>query len=108
SFDEPHDVPLLSFTGDTRVEVLERTSELQHTETLILEASFLDERVSVANARALGHVHLEELLARLELLPETDVVLCHFSARYDAQEIEEILDARLPGHVRARVRMLRV
>ena len=27
--DEIHEVPLLSFTGDTRVEVLERTPELQ-------------------------------------------------------------------------------
>ncbi len=39
AIDESHEVALLSFTGDTRVEVLERTAELARTETLVIEAS---------------------------------------------------------------------
>jgi ribonuclease Z len=104
--DEPHDVALLSFTGDTRVEVLERVPELQQTETLIMETSFLDARISVDDARTMGHTHLEEVLERRALLPHRDVVFCHVSARYAPAEIEGIVKARLPEDLRLLVRLL--
>jgi ribonuclease Z len=103
--DEPHDVALLSFTGDTRIEVLEHAPELQQVETLVIEATFLDERVSVADAREMGHIHLDELGARQELLPPHDVVLHHFSARYTHQEIAEVCARRLP-EAASRLRLL--
>jgi ribonuclease Z len=104
--DEPHEVPLLSFTGDTRVETLERSPELQRTETLVIEATFLDERVSVQDARGMGHIHLDELAARRDLLPPHDVVLHHFSRRYTPDEIARLCKARLPDDARLRVRIL--
>jgi ribonuclease Z len=104
--DESYETPLLSFTGDTRVEVLERTPELQLTETLVIEATFLDERLTVEGAREMGHIHLDELLVRSELLPRTEVILSHFSARYDDREVARIIEHRLPDALRARVRTL--
>jgi ribonuclease Z len=93
--DEAHDVPLLSFTGDTRVEALERAPELQQTQTLVIEATFLDDRVSVDDARSMGHIHLDELIARKDLLPRHDIVLHHFSRRYTPDEIERLCAERL-------------
>jgi ribonuclease Z len=104
--DEPHEVALLSFTGDTRVEVLERTPELQHTECLVMEATFLNDLVPAADAGAMGHTHLDELIDRAALLPPTDVVFCHFSARYGAEDVREILARRVPDMLRAVVRPL--
>jgi ribonuclease Z len=104
--DEQQRVPILSFTGDTRVEVLERTPELQQTECLVIESSFLDELVPPAQARQMGHIHLDELLARRELLPRGDVVLSHFSARYTAADVERILERKLPDSLRHHVRVL--
>ncbi len=104
--DEPHDVPILSFTGDTRVEVLERVPELASVATLILETSFLDARVSVADARTMGHVHLDEVLERHELFAQQDIVFSHFSARYMPEEVRQILETRLPETLRGRVRAL--
>jgi ribonuclease Z len=104
--DESYDVPVLSFSGDTRVEVLERTPELQQTETLLLEATFLDDRVSVDDAREMGHIHLDELIARTELLEARDIVLHHFSARYTAADASQICQQRLPDALKARVRIL--
>jgi ribonuclease Z len=104
--DEQHQVALLSFTGDTRAEVLERTPNLVESECLVLEASFLDARVSPARAREMGHVHLDELLQRAELLPKTDIVLSHFSARYAKGDVARILKHRLPEDLQSRVRAL--
>jgi len=106
AIDDTHVVPLLSFTGDTRVEALERVPELQRTETLIIEASFLDDRVSVADARAMGHIHLDELAARQALLPPHDIVLHHFSARYTPEEIAPLCAQHLAEDVAARARLL--
>ena len=103
--DDPHDVPLLSFTGDTRIEVLERTPELQRTESLVIETSFLDDRVSVEAARTMGHIHLDELIARAALLPAHDVVFHHFSARYGPGDVARICARSLPDDLKPRVRL---
>lgn len=105
ALDEPHEVPLLAFSGDTRAEVLERTPELAEVETLIVETSFLDQRVTVEEARSMGHIHLDEIVARHELLRGRDVVFTHFSARYGPADIERAL-TRLPDSLRPRVRAL--
>jgi len=104
--DEEYETSLLSFTGDTRVEVLERTPELQRSACLVIEATFLDDRVPVASAREMGHIHLDELLQRAELLPQAELVFSHFSARYSQQEVETIIAARVPEAMRARLQLL--
>jgi ribonuclease Z len=102
--DEPYEVPLLSFTGDTRSEVLERTPELRQTETLVIETTFLDDLVDVAGARSTGHIHLTEVLERAALLPPTQVILSHFSARYRNADVRRILSERIPEDLRSVVR----
>lgn len=104
--DERYQAAILSFTGDTRVEVLERCTELAHSECLVIESSFLDELVPTAEAREMGHIHLDELLARAELLSQPDIVLSHFSARYTVEDVARILKRKLPDSLRERVRVL--
>ena len=108
AIEDSHDVALLSFTGDTRSEVLERTPELQHTETLVMETTFLDELVDVAGARSTGHIHLDEVLQRSALLPRGEVVLSHFSARYRDQDVRRIMAERLPDELRSVVKLFGV
>jgi ribonuclease Z len=103
AIDEHEDIALLSFTGDTRSEVLERTPELQLTETLVLETTFLDDLVSVEGARSTGHIHLTEVLDRAELLPPGQVVFSHFSARYRADDVRRIVAERVPEALSARL-----
>jgi ribonuclease Z len=99
-------VPIMAFTGDTRVDVLESVEELRAVQTLIIEATFLDEGVSVADARSMGHVHLDELIERRALLSGPDIVLSHFSGRYEPDEVAHILARRLPPELREKVRVL--
>jgi len=99
SIEQAQDVALLSFTGDTRIEVLERTPELQSTETLVMETTFIDDRVDVEGARSTGHIHLDEVLQRAELLPRSEVVMSHFSARYTDEEVRRIVSQRLPDEL---------
>jgi ribonuclease Z len=95
--------PELAFTGDTLIEVIEREEVVRRARVLVMECTFVDERVSVADCRAKGHVHLFELAERAELLQNEAILLTHFSARYRAHEIVAALDERLPADLRRRV-----
>jgi len=73
---------------------------------LILEATFLDERKSRANARAGCHVHLDEIIERADAFTTPNLVLMHVSQLYAPPEVLPILDARLPASLRARTQVL--
>jgi ribonuclease Z len=97
------EVPELAFPGDTLIEVVEREAVVREARVLLLECTFVDERVSVAECRAKGHVHLHEIAERAELFRNESILLTHFSARYHADDIVRALDQRLPPSLRARV-----
>lgn len=99
--------PEVSFTGDTLVDVLDRQPELLRTRLLIIEVTFMDDRVSVAQTRDKGHVHLDEILERADLFENEAILMTHLSARYSGDEAQAILDRRLPAHLRERVTLLR-
>ena len=93
----------VAYCGDTTIEVLEREPLARSARLLILETTFVDERVSVEEARGKGHVHLDELAERAELVTSEAILLHHFSARFKADEILAALDRRLPPGLRERV-----
>ncbi len=96
--------PDVAFVGDSRIDVLEKEPLVRQSRVLIMETTFLDDRVSIQQCRAKGHTHLDELLTRQELLSQNKkILLTHFSARYSPAEIRDILDHRLPDHLRERV-----
>lgn len=97
------ETPEFAFGGDTLIELVEREEVVRRARILVLECTFLDERVSVEECRSKGHVHLDEIVARAELFENEALVLSHFSARYDRAEVLELLDRKLPPGLRARV-----
>ncbi len=93
----------VAFCGDTRIEVVEREPAVRRARLLILEVTFLDDRVPVPEARAKGHVHLDEVCERAALFENEAILFTHFSARYTRHEIERILERRLPAELAGRV-----
>lgn len=94
--------PLVSFTGDSKIEFLD-TPDVRNSKVLLMEVTYWDQKKSVENAREWGHIHLDELLPRLESLKCEKIVLIHASARYPTKYLNEILDARLPEYLKTRV-----
>ena len=101
------EVPEVAYCGDTRVEVVDRVEVVRRARLLILEATFLDDRVSVDEARGRGHVHLDELVERAGAFENEALLIHHVSARYRRREaralVDERLGALLPGRVTALV-----
>lgn len=103
TIDVGEEVTELAFCGDTMIEVVEREALVRTARVLVLEVTFLDERVDVEAARSKGHVHLDEVIERADLFENEAIVFTHFSARYGREEIARILDRRLPASLKDRV-----
>lgn len=100
---ETEELPVLSFTGDTRIEFLDQRPWIRDSKLLLMECTYLDERKSVAHARDWGHLHLDELIARLDDIRSAKIVLIHLSSRYTTAEARSILDRRIPREHRDRI-----
>lgn len=83
---------LLAVTGDTLVEVLDKQPHVLTAENLICECTFLDGRKPYENARAGGHIHLTDLLSRVEAFDNQRLILSHFSQIYSRQETAVLLE----------------
>ncbi|POM80236.1 Nuclear ribonuclease Z [Phytophthora palmivora] len=96
-------IPEIAYTGDTTIEVFtvaaddERTKDLLQVKVLITEATYADSKMTVHDAIARGHMHLDQLAAHERLFQQVGtLVLVHFSARYSAEEVAESVRTRLP------------
>ena len=106
TINEAHEHPKLVFSGDTTIEFIEHNEVAQQADILIMEVSFIDDRVSVESARKNGHIHLDEVIARAELFQNKAILFTHLSARYREQEAVQALEARLPDTLKERVTLL--
>jgi len=93
----------LAYATDTLISALDRAPELYQAGTLIMECTFLDERKSLAAARAGCHIHLDEVIERADQFTPAHIVMMHFSQLYRPDEIPGILDVRLPPALRKKV-----
>lgn len=100
------EVAELAYATDTLVQALDHAPELAAAQVTLVESTFLDGRKSLEDARAGCHVHLDELIARAPALVTPNLVLMHISQLYRPDEVEGILDARLPPELRARTQVL--
>lgn len=100
------DTTLVAFCGDTTIEVVDREPLVRTARLLLLEVTFLDDRVRVRDARRKGHVHLDEVIARADLFENEALLFTHVSARYSNAEMRRILGRRLPERLRGRAHVL--
>ena len=93
----------LAYATDTLVSALDHAPELMQARVLIVECTFLDERKSVADARAGCHIHLDELIERADRFANEHIVVMHVSQVYRPDEVAGVLDARVPPELRRRM-----
>ena len=79
-------VPVLAFMGDTMPEALTHPDVLR-AKTVITECSFIDDTVTVEQARHFGHTHIRELAPLLPQLACESLILTHFSFRHSKEDV---------------------
>lgn len=94
--DDIIDTPLVSFTGDTKIEFLFEKDWIRKSKILFLEATYLDDKKSVEQARKWGHTHLDEIIPHLNEIESEKIVLIHISSRYSLDHATQIINKKIP------------
>lgn len=97
--------PVFSYTGDTEIEFLDKAPEAASSKTLLMECTYFDDSRPVERAKKWGHIHFEEVLARLPDIKAEKILLTHNSTKYTYGHIKKILSERLSESDRARVHL---
>lgn len=94
--------PIISFSGDTKIEYVLENEDVQKSKILFLECTYLDSKRDVERARQWGHLHLDEIVANHKEFRNEKLVLIHFSKRYQPKEIKELVYSKLPQGLKER------
>uniref|UniRef100_A0A5B7C5A6 Putative nuclear ribonuclease Z n=1 Tax=Davidia involucrata TaxID=16924 RepID=A0A5B7C5A6_DAVIN len=99
--------PEIAFTGDTMSDFIvdDTNTDVLKAKILIMESTFVDNTTTVEDAREYGHTHLSEIESYADRFENKAILLIHFSARYQADEIQNAVSA-LPPPLAGRVFML--
>lgn len=100
--DEAVERPIVSFSGDTKIEYVLEHKDVAESMILFIECTYIDHERDVAAAREWGHTHLDEILHHLPSLKNEKIVLIHFSKRYPPSYIRSVLKKKIPQSERDR------
>ncbi|MEZ6017692.1 MAG: MBL fold metallo-hydrolase [Planctomycetota bacterium] len=95
--EDTHERVELTVAGDSTIDALLASPAALTSKRLVMEVTFLDDRVSVEDARRKGHTHLAEVAQHAHLFENEALLLCHVSTRYSALEARALVEARLPS-----------
>ncbi len=98
-------IPKVAYLGDTSPPGLDVLAETYRARILILEMTFVapNERASVIHKY--GHTHLDDLIARADRFENEVIIASHFSTRLHPDQIQKIVEKRLPDSLRSRMKI---
>ncbi len=97
------ETPLVTYTGDTTIDVFHREPTLQQVKVLITEVTFFDQDVDKTEAKKRGHMHIDDIIDNPELFCQPAIVLMHSSSRFSGETIQQILEDRMPKDILERI-----
>jgi ribonuclease Z len=100
---EIHTADLLCVTGDTQIELFRDEPRVRGCRVLVHEITAWDERRTVAETRAWGHTHVDEIIACAAEFEGDALVLVHRSPRHTRGQAEDVVRDRFPASIRDKV-----
>ncbi|GAB4834092.1 tRNA 3' processing endoribonuclease [Ancistrocladus abbreviatus] len=96
--------PEIAFTGDTMADFVvdPANADVLKARILVMECTFVDNAMTVDHAREYGHTHLSEIIKHSERFENKAILLIHFSARYQVDEIKDAV-SKMPAQFTGRV-----
>ncbi|MEM9381900.1 MAG: MBL fold metallo-hydrolase [Planctomycetota bacterium] len=104
--DEETRESVLAVTGDTTIAGLVQNPEVLRARRLVVEATFLDDRVSPERAERLGHVHIDHLAAIADDLECRALLVQHVSPRHSRDGALRLVRERLPASLVERTQVM--
>jgi ribonuclease Z len=98
-------LPKVAYLGDTAPAGLDAFPETYRSQILIMELTFVAPNERPSLIHKFGHTHLDDLLDRADLFENEVIITSHFSTRLHSDQIQRIVEKRLPDSLRGRVKI---
>ena len=98
-------VPRLAYLGDSTHAGLDENPVMYEAEVLITEMTFLAPDHRKQKIHKLGHIHLDDIVARKDRFQNQLVIATHFSTRYHPRQIEAIVKKAMPDMLDGRLHL---
>jgi ribonuclease Z len=98
-------LPKVAYLGDTAPAGLDAFPETYRAQILIMELTFVAPNERPSLIHKFGHTHLDDLLDRADLFENEVIITSHFSTRLHSDQIQRIVEKRLPDSLRGRVKI---
>jgi len=98
-------IPKVAYLGDTAPQGLDACPDVYRAEVLIMEMTFVAPGERPDRIHKYGHTHLDDFLARADRFENELIVASHFSTRLHPDQIQRIVERRLPERLRSRLKV---
>jgi ribonuclease Z len=100
------ETPLVTYTGDTTIEVFQREPILKQVKVLITEVTFFDDDVDKIESKRRGHMHIDDIIDNPDLFCQPAIVIMHASSRFSGDAVHKILQERVPIDLLNRIHVI--
>jgi ribonuclease Z len=97
--------PRLAYLGDSTPGGLDKNPEMYEAEILITELTFVSPGHRKGKIHKLGHIHLDDLVARRDRFHNQLIIASHFSTRYHHRQIEHFVSQAFPDMLDGRLQL---
>lgn len=102
---EERRIAKLAYLGDSTAAGLDDNPEMYEAEILIMELTFVAPGHRPQLIRKLGHMHLDDLVARQDRFRNQLVIASHFSTRYHPKQVQHYVTKALPDLMNGRLNL---
>lgn len=96
-------IPRVAYLGDSSPRGLDENPSLYEAEILIMEMTFVARRHRREKIHKMGHIHLDDIVARRERFHNQIIIAGHLSTRYNARQVHRCVDQALPDRLDGRL-----
>ncbi len=98
-------LPKLAYLGDSTPAGLDNNPAMYQADVLITELTFVAPGHRRQKIHKLGHIHLDDLVARQDRFQNQLIIASHFSTRYHGRQIERFVRQALPDLLQGRLHL---
>jgi ribonuclease Z len=102
---EERRIARVAYLGDSSPEGLDATPAMYEAQILIMEITFVAPSHRKDKIHKFGHIHLDDIVERRDRFHNEVVVASHFSTRYPAKRIRDLVGRALPDALGGRLHL---
>jgi ribonuclease Z len=96
-------IPLFGYLGDTAPAGLDDCPDMYDAKVLIAEMTFVAPSHRKEKIHKHGHMHLDDFVERRERFSNERIIASHFSTRYHAKQVRQLVERALPDMLGGRL-----